>query len=143
MTTTTENPMTSMTAGSQRLADSTDTPWWKVRHSLAAGFVATIATAGALYYFAGIVPKGWNLNLQLLGPIMNLISATPTLVAIGVAAFILMAHRSERRPLKLLCGLLAVASLAGAGLNVARQAYGGDAIEGLLKRAVPTQSAQP
>ena len=134
--------MTGMTAGSQRLEAATDTPWWKVRHSLAAGFVATMAAAGALYYFAGIVPQGWNLNLQSLAPMMSLISATPTLVAIGFAACILMAIRNERRPLRLLCGLLALASLAGAGLNVARQAYGGGTIEGLIERALPAAGAQ-
>jgi hypothetical protein len=143
MTTTTENPMTGMTAGSQRLAAATDTPWWRVRHSLAAGFVATIAAAGALYYFVGIVPQGWNLNLRLLAPVMNLLSATPTLAAIGLAACLLMANRSQRRPLKLLCGALAFAALAGAGLNMAREAYGRGPIEGLIERAVPTASAQP
>jgi len=135
--------MTGMTAGSQRLADATDTPWWKVRQPLAAGLVATVAAAGALYYFTGIVPKGWPLNLHLLAPAMNLLSATPTLAAIGLAASIVMVHRSQRRALKLLCGLLIVASLAGAGLNVARRAYGNGAIEGLIERAVPAASAQP
>jgi hypothetical protein len=143
MTTTTENPMTGMTAGSQRLAATTDTPWWKVRHSLAVGFLAIVAAAGALYYFAGIVPKEWNVNLRLLAPLMNLLSATPTLAAIALTSCILMTHQGQRRPLKVLCGLLALASLAGAGLNVARQAYGHSAIEGLIERAVPAQGAQP
>jgi hypothetical protein len=135
--------MTVLTTGSQRLGDSTDTPWWKVRHSLALGFLAIVATAGALYYFAGIVPREWNVNLRLLAPLMNLLSATPTLAAIALTSCLLMAHRGQRRPLKVLCGLLAVASLAGAGLNVARQAYGPRAIEGLIERAVPAASAQP
>jgi hypothetical protein len=143
MTTTTENPMTGNTAGSQRLAEATDTPWWKVRHSLAAGFVATVAAAGALYYFAGIVPKGLDLNLRSLASVLTLLSATPSLVAIGLTACLLMANRTQRRPLKLLCGLLALASLAGAGLNVARQAYGHRAIDGWIERAVPAASAQP
>src|ERR1051325_7347146 len=122
MTITTENPMTGTMAGSQRLAATTDTPWWKVRQSLTAGLVATVAAAGALYYFTGILPRGWPVNLHLLASMMNLLSATPTLAAIGLAATFLMIHRSQRRALKLLCALLVVASLAGAGLNVARRA---------------------
>ena len=132
-----------MTAGTQRLAATTDTPWWKVRHSLAVGFLAIVAAAGALYYFAGIVPKEWNVNLRLLAPLMKLLSATPTLAAIALTSCILMAHRGQRRPLKVLCGLLALAALAGAGLNVARQAYGDSAIGGLIERAVPAAGAHP
>jgi len=143
MTTTSENPMTGMTAGSQRLAATTDTPWWKVRHSLAAGLIATVATAGALYYFSGILPRVWPLNMRVLTPVMNLVSATPTLAAIGLAASILMIHRSQRRAFKLLCGLLVVASMAGAGLNVARRAYGNSAVESWIERAVPAASVQP
>ena len=143
MTTTTENPITGNTAGSQRFAGATDTPWWKVRHSLAAGFVATIAAAGSLYYFAGIVPRGLSLNLRSLASVLALVSGTPILAAIGLTACMLMAFRTQRRPLKVLCGLLALASLAGAGLNVARQAYGHTAIEGLIERAVPAANARP
>ena len=135
--------MTGMTADCQRLADSTDTPWWKVRHSLAVGFMAIVAAAGALYYFAGIVPTEWNVNLRFLAPLMNLLSTTPTLAAIALTSCILMAHQGQRRPRKVLCGLLALASLAGAGLNVARQAYGHGAIDGLIDRAVPAASAKP
>ena len=135
--------MTGMTAGTQRLAATTDTPWWKVRHSLAVGFMAIVAAAGALYYFAGIVPTEWNVNLRFLAPLMNLLSTTPTLAAIALTSCILMAHRGQRRPLKVLCGLLALASLAGAGLNVARQAYGDSAIGGLIERTVPAAGAYP
>jgi ABC-type nitrate/sulfonate/bicarbonate transport system permease component len=142
MTTTTENPTTGMIHGSQRLT-STDTPWWRVRHSLAAALYASVMAAAALYYFGGIAPGAWTVNFRLLAPTMNLISATPTLATICLVACMLMVHRNQRRSLKLLCGFLAVTALMGAGLNVARQTYGPRMIERLIEQTVPVPDVLP
>jgi hypothetical protein len=122
--------------GSSRMPAATDAPWWKVRGSLAIGLMGSFALAAAAFSVAGMVRHGWTLTADSLTPILALISATPTLAAISVAACFLMVRRSDRPLLQVLCAFLAFASLAGAGLNIARQSYGQGALERWVDKAI-------
>ena len=140
--TTIENPTTEKMNGSSRMTtDSTDSPWWIVRPSLAVGLAGSVALTMSAFRVAGLAHPSWAMMQRSLAGMMQLLSATPTLAGISLLACGLMLLRGQRRSSRVLCGLLAAAALAGAWLNVARESHGVTAIERLIDRALA--EAQP
>ena len=117
----------------------TDSPWWIVRPSLAAGLAGSFALAFGVYRFAAVQPPP-ALTPRSFTALMQMLSATPVLAAIGVLACVLLIRQRGRRALQILCGLLALASLAGVGLNVARDARGHGPIETWVEKALADAS---
>ena len=128
--------------GSSRMTNSADLPWWIVRPSLAAGLAASLALTVSAFHFAGLTHPAWTLTPRLLNGLMQLLSATPTLAAIGFLACALAFRRKQRRSSQFLCALLAIAALSGAWMNMARESRGVGTIERFIERAlVETQPA--
>ena len=138
--TTTEYPATEKMNGSSRMMARTDSPWWIVRPSLAAGLAGSFALAFGVYRFAGLAQPPLALTPRAFTALMQMLSATPTLAAIGVLACVLLFRQRGRRALQILCGLLALASLAGVGLNVARDSRGHGPIETWVEKALAEAS---
>ena len=127
--------------GSSQMTSSTDSPWWIVRPSLAASLVGSFAVTLSAFHFAGLTHSAWTLTPRGLNGLMQLLSATPTLAGISLLACVLMMRRGQRRSSRVLCGLLAVAALTGAWLNIERESHGPGAIEAWVEGALA--SAQP
>ena len=134
--TTTEYPATEEMNGSSRMMASTDAPWWIVRPSLAAGLAGSFALAFCVYRFAGLAQPTPALTPHAFTGLMQMLSATPTLAAISALACVLMVRQRGRRALQILCALLALASLAGVGLNVVRDSRGHGPIETWVEKAL-------
>ena len=127
--------------GSSRVTAATDSPWWKVRPTLSSGLAGSLAVAAVVNIVAGIGQPAWTLDSRTFEPFVGVMSATPTLMTIGLLACVPLIRHTSRRPLQVLCGLLAFAALAGAGMNLARKAYGRGPIETLIEDALA--SSQP
>ena len=138
--TTTEYPATEKMNGSSRMTASTDSPWWIVRPSLAAGLAGSFALAFGVYRFAGFAQPPLALRPRTFAALMQMLGATPTLAAIGVLACVLVFRQRGRRASQILCGLLVLASLAGVGLNVARDSRGHGPVETRVKNALADAS---
>ena len=138
--TTIENPATEKMNGSSRMTPSTDSPWWIVRPSLAASLAGSFALALGVYRFAGMVQPPFALTPRTATALLHLLSATPTLGLIGAIAGVLAFRQRGRRAMQILCALLALASFAGVGLNVARGANGTGPIETLIEKAFTNAS---
>ena len=138
--TTIENPATEKMNGSSRMTDYPDSPWWIVRPSLAASLAGSFALAYGVYRFAGMVQPPSAVTPRTATALMHLLSATPTLGLIGVIAGVLAFRQRGRRAMQILCALLALASFAGVGLNVARGANGTGPIETLIEKAFTNAS---
>ena len=138
--TTIENPATEKMNGSSRMTSFTDSPWWIVRPSLAASLAGSFALAYSAYRFAGMTQPPFTMTPRTLTALMQLLSATPTLAAIGALASILVFRQRGRRAMQLLCALLALASFAGVGLNFARESSGGGQIETMIEKALGSAS---
>ena len=123
--TTIENPTTEKMNGSSRMTTRADSPWWIVRPSLAAILAGSLALTVSAFYFAGLTHPAWALTPRSLNGLMQLLSATPTLTAIGLLACVLAFRRKQRRSSQILCGLLAIAALSGAWMSSARESRGG------------------
>ena len=132
--------MTEKMNGSSRMMARTDSPWWIVRPSLAAGLAGSFALAFGVYRFAGLVQPPPAFTSRSFSALMQMLSATPTLAAIGVLACVLLFRQRGRRALQILCGLLALASLAGVGLNVARDSRGHGPIEAWVESSLSFSS---
>ena len=132
--TTIENPTTEQMNGSSRMTTGTDSPWWIVRPSLAASLAGSVALTLSAFSVAGLAHPSWTVTQRSVTGMMQLLSATPALVGVGLLACLLMLRRRQRRSSRVLCGLLAAAALAGAWLNVARESHGVSAIERLIDR---------
>ena len=122
--------------GSSRVTAAADSPWWKVRPTLTAGLAGSLAVAAAVNIVASIGQPAWTVDPRAFEPVVGAMSATPTLMAIGLLACVPLIRRTSRPPLQILCGLLAFAALAGAGMNLARKAYGRGPIETLIEDAL-------
>ena len=131
--TTIENPATEQMNGSSRMTRAADSPWWIVRPSLAASLAASFALAYGAYRFAGMAQPPLTVTPRALTALLQFLSATPTLAAIGVLAGVLAFRQRGRRALQILCALLAIACFAGVGLNRARATSGGG-IETLIEK---------
>lgn len=123
------------------MTTGTDSPWWIVRPSLAASLAGSVALTLCAFRVAGLTHLSWPVTQRSLASAMQLLSATPTLVGIGLLACVLMSRGSQRRSSRILCGLLAAAALTGAWLNVERASNGTAAIERFVERAFT--GAQP
>ena len=134
--TTIENPITEKMNGSSRMTASTDSPWWIVRPSLAAGLAGSFGLAAAAFQFAGMSGTGTAITLHSLTALMQGLSATPTLISFAVFAFAVMLRRNSRQPLRMLCVLLALASFTGAWINSLRDSHGRGPIEIWLEKAL-------
>ena len=139
--TTIEYPTTEKKNGSSRMTPRTDLPWWIVRPSLAATLVGSIALAAGVPRLAGITQPPLALNPRIFTALMQMLGATPTLAAIAVLACALLFRQRTRRAMRILSGLLALASLVGVGLNVARDSRGHGPIETWAENALA--NAQP
>ena len=120
--------------GSSRMTSATDSPWWIVRPSLAVGLAGSFALTAAAFRFAGV--PGMALSTRSLSALMPALSATPTLIAFAVFACAVLLRRKSGRSLRLLCLLLAIASLAGAGFNATRDAHGRGPIETWVEKTL-------
>ena len=138
--TTIENPTTEKMNGSSRMTNATDLPWWIVRPSLAASLAVSFALAYAAYRFAGMAQPAFALTPHALAALMSLLSSTPALAAIGLLACVMAVRQRGRRAMQILCVLLALASFAGVGLNLARTARGTGPIETMIEKALATAS---
>ena len=118
------------------MAPVTDSPWWIVRPSLAAGLAGSFVLAAGVFRFAGLQSSGSAFTARSLAELMQMLSATPTLITFAVFACAIMLRRHSRRPLRILCILLALASLAGAGINAVRDSYGRGPIEVWVEKAL-------
>ena len=116
------------------MTTGTDSPWWIVRPSLAASLAGSVALTLSAFSVAGLTHPSWTVTQRSVTGMMQLLSATPALVGVGLLACLLMLRRRQRRSSRVLCGLLAAAALAGAWLNVARESHGVSAIERLIDR---------
>jgi len=135
MTKTRIQPTEYLNSASRKVA-AMDTPWWKVRASLALAFVGSVALVVTAYRLAGMVSPDWVLTTGSFAPLLTLLSATPTLLAIGFAAC-LQTLRSRGRPiLRNMYGLLALAAFLGAGLNISRDVYQQQPLESWIENMV-------
>ncbi len=115
--------------GSSRMHAVTDSPWWIVRPSLAAGLVGSVGLAAAAFQFAGMPGFGAGITLRSLTALMQGLSATPTLISFAVFACLVMRRRGSRQSLRMLCVLLALASFTGAWINSLRDNHGRGPLE--------------
>lgn len=133
--TTIENPITEKMHGSSRMTTSTDSPWWIVRPSLAASLAGSFTLAFGVYRFAGMAQPPLTVSPRAFAALMQVVSATPTLAAIGALACVFAFRQRKRRAMQILCVLLALACFAGVGLNRARATSGGG-IETMIEKAL-------
>ena len=138
--TTIENPATEKMNGSSRITSATDSPWWIVRPSLAAGLAGSFAITAGAFRFAGLPDSGAAFSARSLPGLMQALSATPTLIAFAVFAFAVLLRRNSGRSLRVLCLLLALASLAGAVINAARDAHGRGPVETWVEKTLASMS---
>ena len=118
----------------------TDSPWWIVRPSLAAGLAGSFALAIGVYRFAGFTQPALTLTPRSFSALMQSLSGTPALAAVGLFGCVLILRRRGRRMLQILCALLALASFAGVWLNVVRDTLGRGPIEGLIEKVLANGS---
>ena len=126
--------------GSSRITPGTDSPWWIVRPSLAASLAGSFALAFGVFRSAGMAQPPLALTPRTATALMHLLSATPTLALIGAVACVFTIRQRGRRAMQILCALLALASFAGVGLNVARTSNGTDPIGTMIENALANAS---
>ena len=134
--TTIENPTTEKMNGSSRMTTLTDSPWWIVRPQLAAALACSVAVSAGVYRFTGMPNSGTAFTTRTLAEMMQILSATPTLIAFGVLACMIAFRKTSRRPLRTLSIMLAAAAFAGAGINSARDSFGRGPIEVWVEKAL-------
>ncbi len=117
------------------MTTTTDTPWWQVRRSLAITLGGSLATATAAYTLIGALRAEWLLSSRSIETLFQALGSTPALAMISLAACVAL-PKISRRPLRVLCSLLALAALTGATLNLAREAAGRGIVETWLEKAL-------
>ena len=134
--TTIEKPETEKMNGSSRIVAVTDSPWWLVRPSLAVSLIGSFGLAASVFQYVEMPGSGVALTQHSLTALMQILSATPTLIGLAVFAFAGMFRRSSRRALRILCILLALASVTGAWINSLRDSHGRGPIEIWVEKAL-------
>jgi hypothetical protein len=135
--TTIENPTTEKMNGSSRMTTHADSPWWMVRPSLAAGLLGSFGLAAIAFQYAGVPVFRAIVATRAVPVVMQLLSATPTLIALAVFACAIMFRQNSGRSLRVMCALLALASITGASFNSMRDSQGRGPVENWVEKALP------
>ena len=127
--TTIENPMTEKMNGSSRMTTLTDSPWWIVRLPLAAALAGSVVLTAAAFYSVGLPNTSRALTARSLVEWMQLLGTMPTMIAFATFACAILLRRRSTGLLRILCVLLAFASLAGVWNSALRDSHGRGPIE--------------
>ena len=127
--TTIEYPMTEKMHGSSRMTTLTESPWWIVRLPLAAALAGSVVLTAAAFYFVGLPNTGRALTARSLAEWMQLLRTMPTMIAFAILAGAILLRRRLTGLLRILCVLLALASLAGVWNSALRDSHGRGPIE--------------
>ena len=121
--------MTEKMNGSSRMTTLTDSPWWIVRPALAAALACSVAITASAFHFVGLPGVGRAFAARPRGEWMQLLGTTPILIGFATCAFAILLRRSSTGSLRMLCAVLAFASLAGAWNGASRDSHGRGPIE--------------
>ena len=127
--TTIEYPMTDKMHGSSRMTTLTDSPWWIVRLPLAAALAGSVVLTAAAFYSVGLPNTSRALTARSLVEWMQLLGTMPTMIAFATFACAILLRRRSTGLLRILCVLLAFASLAGVWNSALRDSHGRGPIE--------------
>ena len=114
--------------GSSRMTTFTDSPWWIVRPTLATALAASVVLTAAAYHFVGL-PSSGRTFARVLGEGMQRFGTMPILIGSAMFACAILLRRRSTGSLRILCAVLAFASLVGAGNSLLRDSHGRGPIE--------------
>lgn len=126
--------MTEKMNGSSRMMTLTDSPWWIVRPQLAAALACSVALTATAFHFVGLPSSGRAFAARPLAGWMQLLGTMPALITFAIFACAILLRRRSTGLLRILCAVLALASLVGVGNSVSRDSQGRGPIEQWAER---------